>query len=163
MKHPRMRWALVLGFLVLNAARLHGQSTEGSAPDSAAARGRMQIFPAGGFRYGSPLGASVYGGVILDRPSPDFVQGPSVFGEVGQDGMRVSVGASSVSLAGIYRAQVSVIRTWNDHGDVLADQTYVGPEVAVGWLVGVTLGHYWRISDGGGKARILSLGTFFGI
>ncbi|HST62115.1 MAG TPA: hypothetical protein VLK84_25660 [Longimicrobium sp.] len=163
MKHPRMRWALVLGFLALNAAPLHAQSTDESAADSTAPRRGMQILPAGGFRYGSPLGASVYGGVIMDRPSPDFFHGPSVFGEVGQDGMRVSVGASSVSLAGIYRAQVSVIRTWKDHGDVRADQTYVGPEIAVGWLVGITLGHYWRISDGGGKAHILSLGTFFGI
>ena len=163
MKLPRMRWALILGLLAVNAAGLQAQTPEEGAEDAAAAPGGMQLLPAAGIRYGSPLGASVYGGVILDRSRPDIFHGPSLFGEVGQDGMRVSLGASSVSLAGIYRAQVSVIRTWDDHGDVRADQTYVGPEVAVGWLLGVTLGHYWRIGDGGGAAHILSLGTFFGV
>jgi hypothetical protein len=158
-----MRWALVLGFLAVNAAQLHGQNPEEGTPAPAAPRSKMEILPAGGIRYGSPLGFSAYGGVILDRSKPDIFHGPSIFGEVGQDGMRVSLGASSVSLAGIYRAQLSVIRTWDDHGGVRADQTYIGPEVSVGWLLGITLGHYWRISDGGGKAQILSLGTFFGV
>ena len=84
-------------------------------------------------------------------------------GEAGQDGVRVSLGASALTLAGTHRAYLSVIRTWDDHGDVLSGQTYLGPEIAVGIFVGVTIGHYWRISDGGGTARLVSIGTVIGI
>lgn len=161
MTSPFIRWALILG-IVLNAAHLHGQSTDESASRADDPPGGRRIVPAGGIRYGSPLGASAYGGVILTRIDPTGYAGPSLVGEVGQDGMRVSAGVSSVSLAGTFRAQLSAIRTWDDHGDVRADQTYIGPEAAVGIIVGVTVGHYWRVSDGGGPARVFSIGTFIG-
>ena len=155
---PRIPWALVLG-LVLNAARLHGQETEERAPEPAGRR----LFPTGGVRYGPPLGASVYGGFIWSRVDPSGFAGPTLVGEAGQDGMRVSLGASSVSLGGTFRGQLSVIRTWDDHRGVRANQTYAGPEIVVGLVAGVTVGHYWRISDGGGKARLLAIGSFIGL
>jgi hypothetical protein len=161
MTPPWIRWALIL-CLALNAAHLHAQDTEEDAAAPADARGRVKPVPAFGLRYGPPLGASVYGGVIVSREDPTGYAGPSLVGEVGQDGMRVSLGAASVSLAGTFRAQLSAIHTWDSHGDVQADQTYVGPEIAVGLVLGVTVGHYWRVSDGGGKARILAIGTFLG-
>lgn len=158
----RIRWALLLG-LVLNAAHLHAQATEEGPSAPAGSRGEIRLFPAGGFRYGAPLGASVYGGVILSREDPTGYAGPSLVGEAGQDGARVSLGVASFSLAGTYRAQLSVIRTWDSHGEVQAGQTYVGPEVALGIIAGVTVGHYWRISDGGGEARVFSIGAVIGI
>jgi hypothetical protein len=153
----RIRWALVLG-LVLNAAGLHAQEEE--APRPTERRANVQLVP--GIRYGAPLGLSVYGAAILGRQGADAVQGPSVMAEVGLDGARASAGWSSVSLGGTYRGQLSVIRTWDDHGDVEAGQTYVGPEIAFGLIAGVTLGHYWRVSDGGGKSSLLALGAFIG-
>lgn len=159
MTPPRIRWALVLG-LVLSAARLHGQNPEEDAPEPAG-RSAAQVLPMGGLRYGAPLGASLYGGVILGWPNPAGYAGPSLLGEVGQDGMRVSLGVSSVGF-GTQRAQLSFIRTWDDHGDVRADQSYVGPEIALGMIVGVTVGYYWRIGEGEGKSRILAVGSFIG-
>jgi hypothetical protein len=156
---PRIGRALLVG-LVLGAARLHGQTTEERAPEAAPAGRRVQLVP--GLRYGAPLGASAYAGVVVGRKNAQSVDGPSIFGEAGQDGMRLSVGASSVSLGGTFRGQLSFIRTWDDHGDILAKQTYVGPEVAVGLIVGLTAGHYWRISDGGGKASFFAVGSFIG-
>jgi hypothetical protein len=153
----RIRWALVLG-LVLNAAGLRAQEEGASRP--AERRAHVQLVP--GIRYGAPLGLSVYGAAILGRAGADAVQGPSVMGEVGLDGARASAGWSSVSLGGTYRGQLSVIRTWDDHGGVEAGQTYVGPEVAFGLIAGVTLGHYWRVSYGGGKSSLLALGAFIG-
>jgi hypothetical protein len=161
MAQPFIRLALILA-LVLNAAALHGQTTEEDASRRADAQSGRHLAPVGGLRYGPPLGGSIYGGVILTRRDPTGLTGPSLVGEVGQDGMRVSAGVSSVSLAGTFRAHLAVIRTWDDHGDVRADQTYVGPDVAVGIIAGVTLGHYWRISDGGGAARVFSIGSFIG-
>lgn len=158
-----MRWALLPLCLVLNGARLHGQTPEEPAPEPAATRGKTQVLPAGGIRYGAPLGASIYGGVTLGRENPAGYAGPSLVGEVGKDGMRISAGMSTLSLAGTHRAQLSMIRTWNDHGDVRADQTYVGPEVALGVILGVTIGHYWRISDGPGRARFFAIGTVIGV
>jgi hypothetical protein len=153
----RIRWALVLG-LVLNAAGLHAQ--EEGAPQPAERRAKVQVGP--GVRYGAPLGLSVYGVAIRGREGADAVQGPSLMAEVGLDGARASAGWSSVSLGGTYRGQLSVIRTWDDHGGVKAGQTYVGPEIAFGVLGGVTLGHYWRVSDGSGKSSLLALGAFIG-
>lgn len=75
--------------------------------------------------------------------------------------MRASLGVSSAGF-GTYRAQLSYIRTWDDHGDVHADQSYLGPEIALGLIAGVTAGYYWRIGDGGGKATIFSIGSFIG-
>lgn len=156
---PRIGRALVLG-LVLGAARLHGQSTEERAPEPARASRNVQLVP--GLRYGAPLGASVYAGLVVGRENAPSVDGPSVMAEVGQDGMRVSAGASSVSLGGTFRAQLSFIRTWDDHGGVRANQSYVGPEVALGLIAGLTAGHYWRLGDGGGKARVFAVGSFIG-
>lgn len=153
----RIRCALALA-LVLNAAGLFAQ--EEGAPQPAERRATVQLVP--GIRYGAPLGLSLYAGAILGREGADAVQGPSAIGEVGLDGARVSAGWSSVSLGGTYRGHMSLIRTWDDHGDVEAGQIYVGPEVAFGLIAGVTLGHYWRISDGGGKASLFALGAFIG-
>jgi hypothetical protein len=158
----RIASALIL-CLVLVAARLDGQSTEAGVPARTAARGEAKIFPVGGIRYGAPLGASLYGGVMLGSENPAGYDGPALVGEVGQDGARVSLGASSVTLAGTYRAQLSLIRTWDDHGDVRSGQLYLGPEIALGLFVGITVGHYWRISDGGGQARLFSIGTVIGV
>lgn len=155
----RIRWAFIL-VLVLTAGRVHGQTTQPEAPESAE-RG-SQIQPVVGIRYGAPLGASVYGGVVFSGQTPDYRQGPSLTAEVGQDGIRAGLGVSSVSLGGTYRAQLSLVRTWDAHGDIQADQTYVGPEIALGLIAGVTLGHYWRISDGGGPARLFAIGSFIG-
>jgi hypothetical protein len=160
MTRHRIRWALVLS-LVLNAAHLQAQDTEEGATQPADQRGRV-VVPVGGVRYGAPLGASIYGGIMLSQQDPTGYAGPSLMGEVGQDGMRVSVGVASLSLAGTFRGQLSVLRTWDDHGDILADQTYVGPEISLGLILGVTIGHYWRISDGGGKARFFAIGTVIG-
>lgn len=156
----RLRWALVLA-LVLGAAPLRAQDAEEGAPEPAP-RGRAVQLGALGLRYGAPLGLSVYTGVLISEETPDFRQGPSIIGEVGQDGMRLSVGMSSVSLGGAHRAQVSLIRTWSRHGDVEPGRTYVGPEVSGGLLMGITVGHYWRVSDGGGPARIFEIGSFIG-
>lgn len=161
MNPPGIRWTLILLCLALNAARLHAQDTEGDAPEPGE-DGKVRVSAIGGIRYGAPLGASLYGGIILGDRKPDVLDGPSVIAEVGQDGMRASLGVSSLSLGGLYRAQVSVIRTWDSHGSVRPDQTYVGPELAFGLIGGVTVGHYWRISDGGGKARIFAIGSFIG-
>ena len=161
MNPPCIRCALIILGLVLNAARLHAQSTEEGASEPGE-RGKARVSAIGGIRYGAPLGASVYGGLILGDRGPDVLDGPSLIAEAGQDGMRASVGVSSLSLGGLYRAQLSLIRTWDSHGDVQADQTYVGPELAFGLIAGVTVGHYWRISDGGGKARIFAIGSFIG-
>ncbi len=151
--------ALFLG-LVLGAARLHGQTTEEPAPQPTPAGRELKLVP--GVRYGAPLGASVYGGVVLGRKDAPGIEGPSVFGEAAQDGMRVSAGISSVSLGGTLRAQLSFIRTWNTHGDIEANQSFIGPEIAVGLIAGLTAGHYWRIGDGGGKSRFFAIGSFIG-
>jgi hypothetical protein len=98
---------------------------------------------------------------MLGWENPAGYAGPTLVGEIGQDGMRASLGLSSVGF-GTYRAQLSYIRMRDGHGDVRADQSYVGPEVALGMIVGVTVGHYWRISEGGGTARLLSIGSFIG-
>lgn len=156
----RLRRALVLA-LVLSSAPLHAQDTEEAAPEPAP-RARVAQLAAIGLRYGAPLGLSAYTGVIIAPRGPDFVVGPSIIGEVGQDGMRLSVGKSAVSLAGTQRAQVSLIRTWGRHGDIEPGQTYVGPEVSAGLLLGITVGHYWRVSDGGGPARVFAIGSFVG-
>jgi hypothetical protein len=37
-----------------------------------------------------------------------------------------------------------------------------GPKIALGMIVGVTAGYYWRIGDGDGKASILAIGSFIG-
>jgi hypothetical protein len=158
----RIACSLILG-LVLIAARLDGQSTEAGASGQTAVPSEAKILPVGGIRYGAPLGASLYGGVMLGWENPAGYAGPALVGEVGQDGARVSLGVSTVTLAGTHRAQVSLIRTWDDHGDVQAGQLYLGPEIAVGLFLGVTIGHYWRISDGGGKARLFSIGTVIGV
>ncbi|HEY0024749.1 MAG TPA: hypothetical protein VGB24_17680 [Longimicrobium sp.] len=157
----RFRWALVLVF-ALGAAPLHAQDAEEDAPEPAP-RGRTAQLAALGLRYGAPLGASAYTGVIIAPRGPDFIQGPSIIGEVGQDGMRLSVGMSSVSLGGSYRAQASLIRTWDPHADIEPGQTYLGPEVSAGLILGITVGHYWRISDGGGPARFFAIGSFLGV
>jgi hypothetical protein len=157
----RVACALVLG-LALNPAFLRGQTEPEGTPKPAEVPRKVQILPFGGARYGAPLGASLYGGVMAGRKNPAGYSGPVLLGEAGQDGMRISAGAGMVFL-GSHRALLSVIRTWDDHGDVRADQTYVGPEIAVGMIAGFTLGYYWRIGDGGGKARILSLGSFIGL
>lgn len=156
----RLPWALLLA-LVVSAAPLHAQDTEEAAPEPAP-RARAVQLGALGLRYGAPLGASVYTGVIIGQRGSEFINGPSIIGEVGQDGMRLSVGQSSVSLAGAHRAQVSLIRTWSRHGDVEPGRTYVGPEVSAGLILGITIGHYWRIGDGGGPARIFAIGSFLG-
>jgi|GEM_PF-4888799 len=158
----RIASALLLG-LELVAARLDGQSTAADSSRQTAVRSEAKVFPVGGIRYGAPLGASVYGGVMLARENPAGYGGPALVGEVGQDGARVSLGVSSITLAGTHRAQLSLLRTWDDHGDVQAGQLYLGPEIAVGLFVGITIGHYWRISDGGGRARLLSIGTVIGV
>jgi hypothetical protein len=160
---PRIiHWALILG-LVLNVAQLHGQNTGEGASETAVARDKVQLVPAVGVRYGTPLGASVYGGGLVGFQHSAGFAGPSLIGEVGQDGFRVSLGVSSFSLVGTQRAQMSYLRMWDDRGDVRDGQTYVGPEIAIGIIGGLTLGHYWRVSDGGGKARIFSIGAFIGI
>jgi hypothetical protein len=161
MTRPFIRWALILG-LVLNAAHLHGQSTEPGAPVPADSSRKAQVLPFGGLRYGAPLGASLYGGLMLGRENPVGYSGPTLVAEAGQDGMRASLGVSAIGF-GTQRAQLSVIRTWASHGDVRADQTYVGPEIALGMIAGVTVGYYWRISDGGGKARVFAVGSFIGL
>jgi len=94
----RLRWALVLA-LMLGSAPLHAQDAEGAAPEPAPSP-RVVQWAALGLRYGAPLGASAYAGVIIAPRGPDFIQGPSILGEVGQDGVRLSVGVSSVSLGG---------------------------------------------------------------
>lgn len=159
MTPPWTRWTLVLG-LVLNAACLHAQTPEEGEPEPADVT-QSQLLPFGGIRYGAPLGASLYGGVLLGRQNPAGYTGPSLMAEAGQDGARVALGMSFVGM-GTARAQLSLIRTWDSHGDVQADQTYLGPEVALGLIVGVTAGYYWRISDGGGKAQVLAIGSFIG-
>jgi hypothetical protein len=156
-----VRWALVLG-LALSAAPLHGQDTDEGAPKAADAESKRKLLPFPGLRYGAPLAFSLYGGVMLGREHPAGYSGPTLIGEVGQDGARVSLGVSSVGF-GTQRAQLSYIRTWDDHGGVRADQSYVGPEIALGLIAGVTVGYYWRISDGGGKARMLAIGSFIGL
>ncbi len=157
----RATCALVLA-LGLNAPSLRGQTAPDDTPKPADAPGKTQILPFGGARYGAPLGASLYGGLMAGRKNPAGYSGPVLLGEAGQDGMRISAGAGMVFI-GSHRALLSVIRTWDDHGDVRADQTYVGPEIAVGMIAGFTLGYYWRIGDGGGKASILSFGSFIGL
>ena len=157
-----LRCALLLA-LVLGAAPLRAQGTETPAPEPADTSGgktKPRIF--GGLRYGAPLGSSIYGAVMLARPNALGYTGPTLAAEVGRDGMRASLGAGAVWF-GSQRAQVSVIRTWDPHGNVRADQTYVGPEVAIGMIVGFTIGHYWRISDGGGPARVFAIGSVLGI
>jgi hypothetical protein len=161
MHPPRIRWALIL-CLVLSAARLHGQSTEERAPEPATEAVKAQFLPFGGFRYGAPLGASLYAGVMLGWQNPAGYSGPTLVGEVGQDGMRASLGGSFIGF-GTQRAQLSYIRTWDNHGDVRDGQTYVGPEIVLGMIAGVTVGYYWRISDGGGKARVFAVGSFVGL
>lgn len=161
MTSHRIAGALLLG-LVLNTAHLEGQTTEAGASAPAAPRNEVKVLPVGGLRYGAPLGASLYGGVLLSREDPTGYAGPSLVGEVGQDGARISVGAASVSLAGTYRAQLSLVRTWDDHGDVRADQTYLGPEIALGFIAGITIGHYWRIG-GEGKERFFAIGSVIGV
>ena len=160
MTSPLLRWALILG-LVLNAAHLHGQTPEEGAPQPTAPSSKRAIMPFPGVRYGGPIGLSLYGGVMLARQNPIGYTGPSLMAEVGGDGWRASAGVSSVGF-GSQRAQLSYIRMWDDHGDVRADQSYLGPEIALGMIVGVTVGYYWRISDGGGAARIFSVGSFIG-
>jgi hypothetical protein len=159
---PLFRRTLLLG-LVLGAAPLRAQATETPAPepaDTSSAETKPRLF--GGLRYGAPLGASLYGAVMLARENPVGYTGPTLAAEVGQDGMRASLGVGAVWL-GSQRAQVSVIRTWGRHGDVQADQTYVGPEVAIGLILGVTIGHYWRVGDGEGPARVFAIGSYLGI
>ncbi len=152
MTPPLIRWTLLLG-LVLGAAPLRAQGTETPAPepaDTSSSKTKPRLF--GGLRYGAPLGGSIYGAVMLARPNALGYTGPTLAAEVGRDGMRASLGVGAVWF-GSQRAQVSVIRTWDPHGDVRADQTYIGPEVAVGMILGVTIGHYWRVGDGEGPAR----------
>lgn len=160
MTSPLVRWAFILG-LVLNAAGLHAQTTEEPAPEPNSEYGNLKILPFPGLRYGAPLGASLYGGLMLGRDNPVGYTGPHISAEVGQDGMRASVGMSMLGV-GTQRAQLSIIRTWDNHGDVQADQTYLGPEIALGLIAGITVGYYWRISDGGGKARFFAIGSFIG-
>src|SRR5687768_1350506 len=124
---PRIRWALIL-CLVLNAASLHGQSTEEGDTVPAGPVYKTQLLPLGGVRNGAPLGRSLYGGVMLGRENPVGASGPSLIGEIGQDAMRFSLGMSSIGM-GTARAQLSYIRTWDRHGDVHADQSYLGPEI----------------------------------
>jgi hypothetical protein len=163
MTPPLLRWTLLLG-LVLGAAPLRGQDTETAAPEPADTSSSNETKPRlfGGLRYGAPLGASIYGAVMLARPNALGYTGPTLAAEVGRDGMRASLGVGAVWF-GSQRAQVSVIRTWDPHGDVRADQTYVGPEVAVGMILGVTIGHYWRVGDGEGPARVFAIGSYLGI
>ncbi len=71
-----LRWALVLG-LVLSAAHLQAQTTEEGAPRSAEEdEKKMQGVPLGGIRYGAPLGASAYAGLLLGRKNPTATSGP---------------------------------------------------------------------------------------
>jgi len=162
MTPPLLRWALGLA-LALGAAPLRGQGTEALAPepaDTSSSETKPRLF--GGLRYGAPLGGSIYGAVMLARPNALGYTGPTLTAEVGRDGMRASLGVGAVWF-GSQRAQVSVIRTWDPHGDVRADQTYIGPEVAVGMILGVTVGHYWRVGDGEGPARVFAIGSYLGI
>jgi hypothetical protein len=162
MTPPLLRWALILG-LALTAAPLRAQDTETPAPEPAdTTSSKARLMPFGGLRYGAPLGASIYGAVMLGREEVVGYTGPTLAAEVGQDGMRASLGMGAVWF-GSQRAQVSVIRTWGRHGNVRADQTYVGPEIAVGMILGVTVGHYWRIGGGDGPVRVFAIGSFLGI
>jgi hypothetical protein len=148
--------------LGLNTSSLRGQTAPEGTPKPVDAPGKVQILPFGGARYGAPLGASLYGGAMAARANPAGYSGPVLLGEAGQDGMRISAGAGMVVM-GSHRALLSVIRTWDDHGEVRAGQTYIGPEIAVGMIVGFTLAYYRRIGDGGGKASILSFGSYIGL
>lgn len=84
MTPSRFRWALILG-LVLNAAHLHAQGTEETPPAPTAPSNKARIHPFPGLRYGSPLGTSLYGGVMLGWENPVGYAGPTLIGEVGQD------------------------------------------------------------------------------
>jgi hypothetical protein len=142
--------ALLLAFSV----RLAAQTTD--VPDpvprvaSDDASSGYETLPIGGIRRGAPLGWSAYAGVALRAAVPAGTprfgySGYSAVGEVGQAGARVSVGRTYAGDGGTLRLQLGALRTWQERGSVLANQTYLGPEaLCTLFIVGASVGSYWR-------------------
>lgn len=153
---------LLLGSLLLVSSNVAAQRPE--LADPTLVKGIHSV-PFGGVRYGAPLGFSAYGGFAIGRSRRESHTGISVTGEAGQAGARAGIGLSSTAFASTMRGAVTGTRIWKSRGSVESGDTYVGVEGLITvMLIGVSLGHHWRMdSSSPGAARLLAVGLVVGL
>ncbi|HEX2780165.1 MAG TPA: hypothetical protein VHM30_11745 [Gemmatimonadaceae bacterium] len=119
-----------------------------------------------GARLGGAQRQSIYVGVghITHYSSEDH-SAQTLELEMGRSAGQVGLGLSSQGqMTPIFRGQMVALRTWRRPSDLAANQTFVGTEVQISLLVGVSFGTYWRVrGNAPGDARYHAVRLVVGI
>jgi hypothetical protein len=134
---------------------------------------RAEVEPALGAEIGSPLKLSANLGIrvgIVKKDGSDYGRGFLIQAQPGLGGVALNVGWAPVALPAWGTQAVGlaikarVLRTWGDPwGGLEPEQSYVGGEIGVAWIVKISVGVLTRVSGDGGKKTIVTWGVGVGL
>ena len=122
-----------------------------------------------GYRLGSPLWLSMYGGVWLDtnRNTPCETNTFIATAELGVAGAQGSLGFDHGSgrtphKYGIWRTQASLLRTWGRPLTAHADDTFAGVELQYHRSIGGRVSMFWQIDNASERQRFMAASIILG-
>jgi hypothetical protein len=134
---------------------------------------RAEVEPALGVEVGSPLKLSANLGIrigTVKKDGSDYGRGFLIQAQPGLGGIALNVGWAPVALPAWGTQAVGlaikarVLRTWGDPwGGLEPEQSYVGGEIGVAWIVKISVGVLTRVSEGSGKKTIVTWGIGVGL
>jgi hypothetical protein len=134
---------------------------------------RAEVEPALGVEVGSPLELSANLGIrigTVQKDGSDYGRGFLIQVQPGLGGVSFNVGWAPVALpawgtqAVGLAIKVRALRTWGEPwGGLEPEQSYVGGEVGVAWIVKISVGVLTRVSGDGGKKTIVTWGVGIGL
>ncbi len=138
-----------------------------------AAPAAAEVEPAFSVEVGSPLKLSGNIGIrigTVKKDGSDYGRGFLLQAQPGLGGIAFNVGWAPVALPAWGTQAVGlaikarVLRTWGDPwGGLEPEQTYAGGEIALAWIVKISVGVVTRVSSGEGKKTIFTWSVGVGL
>lgn len=133
-----------------------------------------EVEPAFSVEVGSPLELSgnvgIRIGTVKQDGSSDYGRGFLLQAQPGLGGIAFNVGWAPVALPAWGTQAVGlaikarVLRTWGDPwGGLEPEQTYAGGELALAWIIKISVGVVTRVSSGEGKKTIVTWSVGVGL
>ena len=139
----------------------------------AAAPAFAEVEPALSVEAGSPLKLSGNLGIrigTVKKDGSDYGRGFLLQAQPGLGGIAFNVGWAPVALPAWGTQAVGlaikarVLRTWGDPwGGLEPEQTYAGGEIALAWIVKISVGVVTRVSSGEGKKTVFTWSVGVGL
>ena len=138
-----------------------------------AAPAAAEVEPAFSVEVGSPLKLSGNIGIrigTVKKDGSDYGRGFLLQAQPGLGGVAFNLGWAPVALPSWGTQAVGlaikarVLRTWGDPwGGLEPEQTYAGGELALAWIVKISVGVVTRVSSGGGNKTIFTWSVGVGL